>query len=96
MTNNLLLWSCAAVLFFGMWWLLYRAGSDALQQIRSRAVTWQQSAPFALSMVVACGGCLSFLLWALTGGRTGGGLGALLLAAVALVVASLLYPLREP
>jgi hypothetical protein len=95
-TNNVFLWSCATFVFFGMWWLLYRATTEAIRQIRTRTVTWRQSAPFAVSMVVAGAACLSFLLWTLTGGQLGGGLRALRLAAAALLLASLLCPLREP
>ncbi|MEV8472397.1 hypothetical protein [Ralstonia sp. UNC404CL21Col] len=96
MTDDVLLWSCAAFLFCGMWWLLFRATKDALEQIQDGRVTWRQSAPFAISMVVACSGCIWFLLWAVTGGRVDHGLAALLLAAVALVLASAVCPVRQP
>ncbi|CAG2132867.1 MULTISPECIES: hypothetical protein [Ralstonia] len=95
-TNNLPLWSCATFLFLGMGWLFYRATADTLRQIRTRAVTWRQSTPFAVSMAVAGAACLSFLAWAVTGGQTGAGVRALLLAAAALLLASLVCPLREP
>ncbi|MET3445504.1 hypothetical protein C0Q88_12325 [Ralstonia pickettii] len=96
LTNNVLLWSCAAFLFFGMWWVLYRVAREAIRQIRSRTLTWRESAPFALLLALSSGGCLSFLQWAVSGGRAGGGLGALLLSAAALLLASLMCPLREP
>lgn len=95
-TDDVLLWSCAAFLFCGMWWLLFRAAKDAIEQIQRGSVTWRQSAPFAISMFVASTSCIWFLLWAVTGGRVDHGLAALLLAAVALVLASAVCPLRQP
>lgn len=91
-TDDVLLWSCAAFLFCDMWWLLFRAAKDAIEQIQSGSTTWRQSAPFVISMFVASIGCIWFLLWAVTGGRVDHGLAALLLAAVALVLASALCP----